>query len=121
MPVFEASAQGNRLPVTPDAVVDLKADYRFDLIGGQANADVTYQYNTGWFSEPDNIIHQPPFSLLNASLRWKSPQNTYTVALFATNLTNAVVQAFGSTLPTGEDSYSLAAPRLYGVTVGYHF
>ena len=121
VPVFEASAQGNRLPVTPDAVVDLKADYRFDLIGGQANADVTYQYNTGWFSEPDNIIHQPPFSLLNASLRWKSPQNTYTVALFATNLTNAVVQAFGSTLPTGEDSYSLAAPRLYGVTVGYHF
>ena len=54
-------------------------------------------------------------------MRWKSPQNTYTVALFATNLTNAVVQAFGSTLPTGEDSYSLAAPRLYGVTVGYHF
>ena len=121
VPVFEASAQGNRLPVTPDAVVDLKADYRFDLIGGSANADVTYQYNTGWFAEPDNIIHQPPFSLLNASVRWKSPQNTYTVALFATNLTNAVVQAFGSTLPTGEDSYSLAAPRLYGVTVGYHF
>ena len=121
VPAFEASAEGNRLPVTPDAVVDLKGDYRFDLFGGSANADVTYQYNTGWFAEPDNIIHQPPFSLLNASLRWKSPGNTYTAALFATNLTNAVVQAFGSTLPTGEDSYSLAAPRLYGVTVGYHF
>ncbi len=121
IPAFEDSAEGNRLPVTPDAVVDLKADYRFDLLGGRANADVTYQYNTGWFAEPDNIIHQPPFSLLNASLRWKSPQQTYTVALFATNLTNSVVQAFGSTLPTGEDAYSLAAPRLYGVTVGYHF
>ena len=121
VPTFEASAKGNRLPVTPDATVDLKADYTFDLLGGRANADVTYQYNTGWDAEPDNIIHQPPFSTLNASLRWKSPNNTYTVALTATNLTNTVVQAFGSTLPTGEDAYSLSPPRLYSITVGYHF
>ena len=115
------SADGDRLPVTPDAVVDLKGDYRFNLFAGEANADVTYQYNTGWFAEPDNNIHQPPFSLLNASLRWKSPNARYTVAVNATNLTNTPVQSFAATLPIGAELRSLAPPRLYAITVGYHF
>ena len=117
----EGSADGNRLPVTPDSVVDLRGDYKFDLLGGKANANLTYQYNTGWYAEPDNLIHQPAFSLLNASVRWKSPNQTYTVSVYGTNLTNAEVQAFGSTVTLGAQLRTLAPPRLYGVTVGYHF
>ena len=121
VPLFEGSAEGNRLPVTPDAVVDLRGDYKFDFLGGRANANVTYQYNTGWDAEPDNVIHQAPFNLLNASVRWKSPSERYTVAVYGTNLTSAPVQSFGSTLPSGIQLRTLAPPRLYGATVGYHF
>ncbi len=117
----EGSADGNRLPVTPDAVVDLKGDYQFELLGGKTNADLTYQYNTGWYAEPDNVIHQPSFSLLNASLRWKSPNDTYTVALYGTNLTNSAVQSFAATVTPGVQLRTLAPPRLYGITLGYHF
>ena len=102
-------------------MVDLRGDYKFDLLGGRANANVTYQYNTGWDAEPDNIIHQAPFNLLNASVRWKSPSGHYTVAVYGTNLTSAPVQSFASTLPSGIQLRTLAPPRLYGATVGYHF
>ena len=118
---LEGSADGNRLPVTPTAVVDLRSDYRFKMLGGNANANVTYQYNTGWDAEPDNIIKQAPFNLLNASLRWKSSNDTYTVAVYGNNLTSARVESFGSTVPIGVQLRTLGAPRLYGVTVGYHF
>ena len=44
-PLFEGSADGNRLPVTPDAVVDLRGDYKFDRRGeGQRKRHLPVQY-----------------------------------------------------------------------------
>ena len=122
VPIISGSAAGNELPLAPRAVIDLGAEYQVhDVLGGDATLSAAYVYNTGYYFEPDNVIHQPDYSDLNASVRWKSTDRHYSVQLFANNLTNATVGVFGSTETFGSHQEQYAAPRLYGVTVGYHF
>ena len=78
-------------------------------------------YNTGYAFELDNVLQQPDYSDLNVSVRWKSADRHYTVQHFANNLTNATIGVFGSTEAFGSHQEIYGAPRLYGVTVGYHF
>ena len=122
VPLTVGSAAGNELPLAPDAVVDLGAEYQVhDVLGGDATLSAAYVYNTGYYFEPDNVMRQPDYSDLNASIRWKSSDRHYSVQLFANNLTNATVGIFGTTETFGSHQEQYAAPRLYGVTVGYHF
>ena len=62
------SAKGNRLPFSPDAVINLALTYTHDCGPVHASANAAYAYNTGWYTEPDNELRQRPFSTLNASL-----------------------------------------------------
>lgn len=116
------SAVGNELPLAPDAVVDLGAEYQVhNIFGGDATLSAAYVYSTGYYFEPDNILHQPDYSDLNLSIRWKSPDRHYSVQAFANNVTNATIGVFGTTETFGNHQEQYQAPRLYGVTVGYHF
>nr|WP_140404541.1 TonB-dependent receptor [Sphingomonas sp. CDS-1] len=121
VPTFLGSVKGNDLPYSPDFVGNISADYAFDLAGGKTNLNLTYQYNSGYFTEPDNIVSQRRFSLLNASLRWKSPGDHYSVSVWGKNLTNASVVQNELTLGFGPHYSSYLAPRTYGVTVGFNF
>ena len=116
------SAAGNELPLAPDAILDLGAEYEVhQVLGGDATLSTSYVYSTGYFFEPDNVLHQPDYSVLNASVRWKSSDRRYSVQFFANNLTDATVGVFGTTETFGNHQEQYSAPRLYGVTVGYHF
>lgn len=121
VPTFLGSVKGNDIPYSPDFVGNLSADYAFDLAGGGANLNLTYQYNSGYFTEPDNIISQKSFSLLNASLRWKAPGDHYSISIWGKNLTDAKVIQNELTLGFGPHYSSYLAPRTYGVTVGFQF
>lgn len=121
VPTFLGSVTGNNIPYSPDFVGNVAADYKFDLAGGATNLNVTYQYNDGYFTEPDNIVSQKGFSLLSASLRWKAPNEHYSVSLWGKNLTNASVIQNELTLGFGPHYSSYLAPRTYGVTVGVNF
>ena len=122
VPVTTGSAAGNRLPLAPDAVVDLGADYvASDLLGGDATLSVAYLFNTGYFLEPDNVLHQADYSSLNASAKWKSRSGRYTVRVYGNNLTDAVIVGFGTTETSGTHGEQFQPPRTYGFTVGYHY
>ncbi len=34
----------------------------------------TYSYNSGFYYEPDNRLHQGAYGLLNASIAWHGPK-----------------------------------------------
>jgi len=116
--VAPASAAGHHLPVSPDFTSDIDANYTVPLASGALDADLVYAYSGGYYFEPDNIIHQPAFSELNGSIRWRSPQG-YSVAIWGRNLSNAVVLSYGVTLQDGNQTGTYAAPRTFGITVGY--
>jgi len=120
VPLASGSVAGNRLPVTPDTVATFGADYFFTAFRGEADANATYEYNSGWYAEPDNIIHQRAFNKLNLSLRWTSSDNHYTVALWCNNVTNAAVFGSGTTQVSGVQEVQFEPPRTFGITLGYH-
>ena len=61
-----------------------------------------------------------PYALLNASVTWTDPTDTYSVRLRGTNLTDHRYRLQYS--GTGSGTYSpMAEPRTYGATLGYKF
>jgi iron complex outermembrane receptor protein len=115
------SAKGNRLPFSPTATASLTADYMIPLaMLGELNLSTTYSYNTGFYGEPDNRLHQPAYHVVNAQVAWDSPNKIYIVRGWGRNLTNAeYVSSIGSQ-PNG-DFAVFESPRTYGVTVSRNF
>jgi iron complex outermembrane receptor protein len=114
------SAQGNRLPLTPDETFNLSADYRHPLPKGALDLNVTYLFSSRYVFEPDNIMYQPAYDLVNGSISWTAPGDRFTVSLWGRNLTNAVVANALLASALGNLS-EYKPPRTYGVSVGVKF
>ncbi len=121
VPTTLGSVTGNTIPYSPDFVATIAADYAFPLLGGESNANLTYQYNDGYFTEPDNVISQDGFSMLSASLRWTAPEDRFSVSLWGKNLTDSEVLQNELTLGFGPHYGNYLPPRTYGVELGVTF
>jgi len=114
------SAEGNRLPLTPDETFNLAADYRYPLPTGALGVNVTYLYSNRYVFEPDNIMHQPAYNLVNGAISWTAPSDRFTVSLWGKNLSNAVVaNALISSALGSLSQYQ--PPRTYGVSARVKF
>jgi iron complex outermembrane recepter protein len=119
LPVTQ-SATGNRLPQTPDATFDVSATYDLHLAAGRLRFFSGAYYNSGWYGQPDNILHQSNYWEFNSSVAWRDSTERFDVQLWGKNLTNKAV----ATALTGTDYASVvqyAPPRTYGITVSEHF
>ena len=122
LPVVIGSAAGNSLTYSPDWVLLFGADYSFrNVVGGEVVVSANYQYNSGYYPEPDNVVRQPAFSLVNASAKWSSGSGRYTLTFRGDNLTNKAVLSGLATEPWGTHNGLYYAPRTYGVKAGFHF
>lgn len=121
IPTRLGSVSGNTLPYSPDLVGNLVADYSFELGGGDANINLTWQYNDGFHPEPDNVVRQDSFSLFYGSVRWKAPGDKFSVSVWGKNLTNKAVIQNALTLAFGPHEAYYLPPRTYGVTFGAKF
>jgi outer membrane receptor protein involved in Fe transport len=114
------SANGNRLPLAPDATFNVSLDYRRALPVGEFGLDISDSYSHGYVFAPDNILHQPAFNLVNASMSWTAPGERFTASLWGKNLSNEVVanallaSAIGSLA-------SYRPPRTFGASVSVKF
>ena len=118
-PTTVGSAAGNRLPLAPTFSGTLGGHYTFDLAGGaKMVANSTVSYNSGWFTEPDNVVRQPRFVQVNAKLNWVSASGRYNASIWGENLSNAEVRTNAGTTANGNHYVSFAPPRTYGVTIG---
>jgi iron complex outermembrane recepter protein len=113
------SAAGNRLPQTADFTATVNADYHVPVSSGEAGLNLSYGYNSGYYSQPDNILRQPSYSTLATSLRFEFKSGVV-LSLWGRNLTNAKI---AQTLAAGSFNsiVSYAPPLTYGVTVSAKF
>ena len=116
---------GNRLPNAPEWSVNFGAAYRFDPmpIGAfTARADVGYRSEVFLreFNQP--LDRQAPYTLVNVSLIWDDPTETYSIRAYANNLTDeAYYDRMGSSDGFGARYVSYGAPQQVGVEVRAHY
>jgi iron complex outermembrane recepter protein len=113
------SATGNRLPQTPDVTANISADYHVPTAFGHAGLNVSYSYDSGYYTQPDNILRQPAFGVLAATLHLDF-RNGLGLKLWGRNLTNAIIyeQLAATAFNTNAN---LAPPRTYGFTLTAKF
>ena len=109
------SADGNRLPQTARASGNVAVDYTTPTALGPLNLNLSYAYNSGYYTEVDNNLHQPSFGLLNASAGL-TLNDSLTLRAWGRNLGNEKVTNSMNTTSLGATT-TYQAPRTYGVTV----
>jgi iron complex outermembrane recepter protein len=114
------SAAGNRLPFAPDETVNLGVDYKKHVTRGDASIFVNELWNSGYYTQPDNFLHQSAYHMLNATFSYHPDNSAFTYKLWGRNLANATIAEFLSISSAGP-SASYEAPRTYGISLGYKF
>lgn len=111
---------GNTMIQSPKFTANLGIQYDWEGTWGDLTLDVADHYNSGYYFEPDNQLHQNAYHWLTASLRWTSPDGYWTAKLWGTNLISAKV--FLSEV-TAASTYAFipGEPAMYGATVGVKF
>jgi iron complex outermembrane recepter protein len=119
--VGTVNASGRTLPRAPTFTDSIGANYRIPVRLGDLNFNVTDSYNSGFYAEPDNVLRQPSFHLLDASISWMSRDGGYTVRLFANNLLNKAVVGQPSSDAWGYITDYSNPPRVVGVSFKVNF
>ena len=114
------NAAGNRLSLAPNFTGDISANYSVPTTVGNASFNVTYAYNSGWYAEPDNRLHQGAYSLVNAQMAFTTLNSLWDFKLWGKNLVN---KQYTSELASQEngDYATFAPPRTYGGTIVRRF
>jgi iron complex outermembrane receptor protein len=119
--ITTGDAAGNRLPYAPNFTASVSADYLYKLSNnGQVNFNVTDAYNSGYFVEADNRIHQTAYDTLNSSITWTTENDHWSVAVGASNLLDKAVIQYGGSLNFGYFA-AYAPPRLYWIKLTDRF
>lgn len=114
-------------PYTPELKWSAGVQYAFELgTGGSLTARLDAYYQDEIFTEPLNDENNriDDYTVLNGRLTWRSPEDTWDVALEVTNLTDEVyylTKFFDQFQSSGTISGSIAAPRMWAVTVKRNF
>jgi len=119
MPVI-ADAKGNETIRTPEITGNLGVEYRLPTRVGLFTLAGNMSYNDGFYWAPDERYRQKPYTLVNASIGWRSDNDRFGVSLWGQNLTDKSYLMQGVPSAYG-DLAVMAAPRTYGITVSTKF
>ena len=117
--VSTRDGKGNRLPQTARLTGNLTTDYEIPTSIGKVDLTGSYSYNSGYYSEVDNNLHQPRYGLLNSSISL-TLENGLGIRGWARNLTNRKVTNTLSTTNVGTTT-TYQPPRTYGVSLTASF
>jgi iron complex outermembrane receptor protein len=104
---------------SPSFTLSLSAEYVRASQVGPFDIAADFYHSDGFYWDPANQVRQPTYSLFNASIGWKNPQERFGVRLWGKNLGGAKYYSYAISQSLGED-FSPAPPRTYGVTISAH-
>jgi iron complex outermembrane recepter protein len=112
-------ATGNTLPHAPRWTFNTGLQYTIPSSSGSYRLGTEVSYNNGFYWDPDNVIRQPSYTLVNASVLWKSLDGKYDLSVWGKNLAGAKYYVYATSQALGETG-APAFPRTFGFTVGLH-
>lgn len=114
-----SDASGNRAGFSPRWVTNLSAQYKLPTSAGTFTLAGTWNYNSGYYFDPQNRVANPSYHLINGTLTW-APREELFVRLNVNNLLKEKYYTYITPSNFG-DYYFPAAPRSYGITLGAKF
>jgi len=115
-------AAGNRLPLSQRFNSNLALDYSKELAVGRLGLNATANYNGNYKFDPDNIVGQKGYTLINLSANLSPTGTNLTIGGFVRNLLDKKVIAFSTaSAPLGYITSYDNPPRVYGLSVRYRF
>lgn len=115
-------ATGNRFPYAPKLKFNAGANHELSLGRiGTLLLSANLAYNSGFFSETDNVVKQRAYATLDASAEWRPTRPGPSVKLWVLNLTDAQYVTSLATMPTVGVFQSPAAPRRFGATLAFTY
>jgi iron complex outermembrane receptor protein len=118
--VTTCDVKGNRVLRTPEWTFTVMPSYRFNTPIGQFDANVTYNYNDGFFWHPENRLKEDPYHIVNADLTWSRPDSPFSITLYGRNLLDERYSLYTETGPLA-NQYSAAAPLTWGAEFRVQF
>ncbi|MEE4453061.1 TonB-dependent receptor [Novosphingobium resinovorum] len=113
-------ASGNPTVRPPKFTGNLTASYDFEGSFGKVTPSVTASYNSGFSFGSDNLLRNSGYTLLNASLQWRSEDDRFGVRVWGRNLLDKYYLAQG--VPSALGALTTpAAPLTYGITLSTKF
>lgn len=116
---------GNRPRQTPEWSWNLRGDYNIPLASGSTitlGAEASYKDEQFYTEFNDEITSQEDYTLVNANVKYTSPDQNFFINVWGKNLTDEEVYSGIFVIATGRTiGGSLLPPRTYGVTFGYDF
>ncbi len=114
--LIAVDASGRRVPLAQEFTGTLAADYVQPVTWGTLHANLTANYNGDYYFEADNFLRQAPYTLVNASIAWRSKSDRYTVTVWGRNLADEhILNNASSQAPAYPVSYG-QPPRTFGIT-----
>lgn len=117
--LFPIDASGNRIPQSQKFAGTLAVDYEKPVSFGTLHANVTANHSGSYFFEADNFLRQEPYTLLNASLGWRSRNQHYSLTFWGRNLLDAIVLNNGTSQAIGYPVSYGQPPRTFGMTAKF--
>jgi iron complex outermembrane receptor protein len=118
VPRFFSNCTGKELPLATKRTFNVASEYTLHVGSGSLAAHAGAYVNSGFYTEPDNVIHQSGFVQFDASLRYNFARHGLYVQGYGRNLSNRRIITFGGTEPTGVQNVLYAEPRTYGILFG---
>lgn len=113
-------ATHNDLPFTSNFSGNIGFMVTQPLPGGNVTVDTNVYYNSGFYSEADNLRKQPAYEAVSAGIAWSSKDDLLNVRIWGKNLTNSATATQFSAGPAGV-GVSYQPPRTYGVSLRVRF
>lgn len=121
VPTFPGDCSGLELPNASRTTANMALDYSFAVAGGSLNLNGNAYYNSGFYTDLANAIHQSRYAKLGASIRWTDASERFSIQAYGTNLTNKRVLTYGESVSDGTMEVGYAEPRTYGISLGYKY
>ena len=118
--IVGGDAEGNEMLYSPMWSANVSARYVMEASFGHITFAGNYYYNGGYFADAANQHGQGAYSLVNGSVQWTENNDKWHVRLWAKNLNGAHYYSHITTNSLAVAG-SPAAPRTFGVVVGYDF
>lgn len=117
---ISADVTGNSVVRAPEFTGTLGATYTAELANaGSLIFNAAYYYNDGFAFDPQHLVEQKAYSLVNASVTW-APKEAYRVMAWVQNLTDEDYLGFGVASNQGTTYFDMPG-RLYGARFTYNF